>query len=75
MTRKTKAEKQLDAAVNKAYLLIFNGVPVNMMDLPKIFEAIRQAILDVQANSKAGETWNVPLAKALSEIKSTYARP
>ena len=67
MKRKTKAERQMDAAINKAYLLAFNGVPVNMMDIPKVYDAIRKAIEQTMQTGK-GET----LAVALRELRSTY---
>jgi hypothetical protein len=67
--RKTKAEKQMDAAISKAYTLAFNGIPVNMLDIPKIYAGIRTAIEQTLQTGK-GET----LATALKELKAKYAQ-
>jgi hypothetical protein len=67
--RKTKAQKQRETAINKAYYLAFNGVPVNMMDIPAIYKAIGDAV-DATLLSGNGKT----LADALAALKAAYAK-
>jgi TPP-dependent pyruvate/acetoin dehydrogenase alpha subunit len=69
MKRKTKAEKQREAAITKAYNLAFNRVQVNMLDIPAIYKAIGEAI-DRTLETGKGAT----LAEALTELRNTYGR-
>jgi hypothetical protein len=40
----TKAQKMRRAKVAAAYCKTFNGVPVSVLDIPKIYQAIEEAI-------------------------------
>ena len=45
MARKSKADKLIDAEINKIYCQTFSGVQVNIMELPKIFQVGKKAYL------------------------------
>ena len=62
MARKTKAEKAIDTAVEKAYGRHFDHVPVNMMDLSKIMNIGRDAI-------RAGRDLDMAMAAAVPQFR------
>jgi hypothetical protein len=63
--RKTKAEKVRDALITRTYNTYFDRVPVNMLDIPKIYK-------EIQAALELNDT--VLTHTRLNEIKLAYER-
>jgi hypothetical protein len=67
--RKTKADRQMDAAINKAYYLAFGEIPVSVMDIPAIHHAIKEAITQTLVSGKGSN-----LADTLKDLRAKYGR-
>ena len=43
MARQTKAEKELDKEIERCYYKHCNGKPINILDIPKVFQRGKDA--------------------------------
>lgn len=62
MTRKTKAEKAADQRIDRVYKRVGEGVQINMLDIPKVFRAGREAIAEGATDDQLAEKLTALLA-------------
>lgn len=61
LTKEQKAAKQLDKQIEQAWYQQASGIEVNIMDIPRIFKDVRDAVVN-------GES----LEKAVNDAKEKY---